>query len=241
MPATSPVQFGLSSEAWASFEQRLRGVVADHGLKRILEVGGGANPMLPIEDVRAQGLEYTVLDISETELSKAPEGYRTVCADIAQAGLQIEGGYDFAFSRMLAEHVPSGEMLHRNIHALLRPGGYAMHFFPTLWAPPFLINRLLPERATDRLLAAINPRRDRYRLAKFPAHYSWCRGPTPAQLQRFDRLGYDVVSYGGYFGHGRYYQHFPRIQKLHLRVAGYLARHPRSWATSFAVVVLRKR
>ena len=46
---------------------------------------------------------------------------------------------------MLAEHVPDGYRFHSNLFELLKPGGVAFHFMPTLYSPPFVINRLLPE------------------------------------------------------------------------------------------------
>lgn len=242
MRAMTPrIRYALSSEAWGSFEPGLLQLIQERGLRRIVEIGGGANPMIPIEDVHRLGLDYTVLDISEVELAKAPAGYRTVCADIASADLALDGTYDLAFSRMLAEHVRHGEYLHRNIARLLRPGGHALHFFPTLWAPPFVINRLIPERLSDRLLALLNPDRDRHQFGKFPAYYDWCRGPTRAQIKRFEGLGYSVAAYDGYYGHGQYYRHIPGLKSLHLAWCRFLSRHPLPALTSFAIVHLIKR
>ena len=238
---TPSISYALSPEAWGSFEPRILQLIRAQGLRRIVEIGGGANPMIPIDQVRAMGLDYTLLDISETELAKAPAGYRTVCADIASASPDLgHGSYDLAFSRMLAEHVRSGAQLHRNIHGLLRPGGHAMHFFPTMWALPFVVNRYLPERLSDGLVALLNPGRDRHRFGKFPAYYDWCRGPTRRQLQRFARLGYQVSAYDGYFGHSEYYRHIPPLKALHLRWSDFLSRHPHPALTSFAILHLTK-
>lgn len=245
MPATSTAaaqpHYGLSDEGWGGFAPRLRSLIRSHDLRRVIEIGGGANPNFGIDEVKALGLDYTLLDISDEELKKAPPGYKTVCADIASAQLDLVGDYDFAFSHMLAEHVRDGERFHRNVLRLLRPGGMALHFFPTLWAPPFLANRLLPERVADGLLRRLAPGRDRYRQAKFPAYYDWCRGPTAAQIARFNALGYDVEAYDGYYGHPEYYRRLPSVQNLHLRWSRYLAEHPQANLTSFAMVVLRKR
>lgn len=236
--ATTTVNYGLSDEAWGSFDGRLRSAIRSNGLKRVIEIGGGANPTFSADEVRDLGLEYTLLDISETELAKAPAGYKTVCADISSRKLNLSGEYDFAFSRMLAEHVPDGEALHRNVSRLLRPGGHALHFFPTLWAPPFIVNRLLPERAADGVLRLVSPARDRYRYGKFPAYYDWCRGPTDRQISRFQGLGYEVAHYDGYFGHPQYYGKLPALQALHLRWCRYLSQHPRPTLTSFAILHL---
>ena len=240
-PLYTSIHFGLSDEAWGNYDQRLREAIRSGGFKRIIEVGGGANPSFPREEVAALGLEYTLLDISAEELAKAPAGYHKLCLDIAAPNPGLEqGGYDFAFSRMLAEHVRDGEQLHRNVARLLRAGGQAMHFFPTMWAPPFVANRLLPERAADKLLSWLTPSRDRFRQAKFPAYYNWCRGPSRKQIRRFESLGYSVQAYDGYFGHVQYYQHVPLLRSLHLRWSRHLTSHPVPSLTSFAVLHLQK-
>lgn len=237
---TPVVRYAHSDEGWSGFGTAVRDTIQQHRLKRVLEIGGGANPRLELNEVHELGLHYSVLDISEDELSKAPAGYEKVCADISAPELSLDADYDFAFSHMLAEHVRSGERFHRNVFELLRPGGYALHFFPTLWAPPFVVNRWLPEGAADRLLRHLVPWRDRHRQAKFPAFYDWCRGPGRRQIERFEQMGYRVVRYDGYYGHRQYYERLAPLRHAHNALSRYLCRHPRASLTSFAMVLLRK-
>jgi 2-polyprenyl-3-methyl-5-hydroxy-6-metoxy-1,4-benzoquinol methylase len=235
------VRYEHASVAWRDVKAEIERRILANGAKRILEVGAGANPLFDEAFVAEHGLDYTILDISATELAKAPDSYRKVVADICADALEVGARYDFVFSRMLAEHVPDGRAFHRNTFALLAPGGRAFHFFPTMWAPPFVLNRLLPERLAEAVLHAVQPGRERAgKLAKFPAFYSWCRGPTPAQLQRFRSLGYEVESYVGFFGHGAYYLKFPRLLRLHNRIVERLIAHPVAVLTSFAQITLKK-
>ena len=101
--------------------------------------------MLTPAFISSRNLEYTILDISENELGKAPDQYKKLAQDIMANDLSSTERFDLVFTRMLAEHVKDGELLHRNVYSLLNPGGFAVHFFPTLYAVPFLVNRLLPE------------------------------------------------------------------------------------------------
>src|SRR4029078_10831447 len=102
-------------------------------LKKICEIGGGANPLLPLEFIKKHNLEYIVLDVSAEELSKAPQGYIKILGDITANDIDhLKNDYDLVFSKMLAEHVQSGKKFHQNIKQLLKPGGIAFHFFPTL-------------------------------------------------------------------------------------------------------------
>jgi SAM-dependent methyltransferase len=232
------VCYGRSSALWPEYGKRLERLIDDHGLKRVCDVGGGANPVLPLEFVQSRGLHYTVLDISQEELDKAPAQYSKLRVDILAEELPNVGSFDLVFTKMLAEHVPSGERLHANIFRLLRPGGYAVHFFPTLYALPFVINRLIPERLASKILDVIAPR-DRHQHDKFPAYYSWCRGPTKAMIRRLTGIGYEIIEYQGLFGHG-YYKRIPLLRPLHERAVRYLLKHPIPQLTCYAFVVLRK-
>jgi 2-polyprenyl-3-methyl-5-hydroxy-6-metoxy-1,4-benzoquinol methylase len=206
-------------------------------VRRVCDIGGGANPTLPLETVHALGLEYTLLDISADELAKAPAGYRKVEADITQKDAALPTGFDLVISMMLAEHVRDGRAFHENVRDMLAPGGVACHFFPTLYSLPLLANRLVPERLASRLLDWFAPRDDRHR--KFPAYYSWCRGPSRRQIRRFERMGYKVLAYRGFFGHD-YYVKVPLLRSLHRAFSDLLVRYPVPQLTSRAQVVLQR-
>src|SRR5579862_8879641 len=161
------------------FVDAVLAVASRPDVRRVCDIGGGANPRLSLECIRELGLDYTVLDISEAELSKAPPGYCKVHADIADANLGIENQFDFVVSRMVAEHVSNARVFHRNVFAMLAPGGTAIHIFPTLFTLPFTVNKLLPEPLSEKILLALKPYRTRDgKVGKFPARYEWCYGPT---------------------------------------------------------------
>lgn len=235
------VTYGLSEEAQKGFFGAIQELSLRPGVRKICEVGGGANPTLPVDFVEENGLDYTVLDISAEELAKTSPGYRKIQADIASPDLHLEGDFDLVFSRWLAEHVEDGRTFHQNVFRLLTNGGIAFHYFPTLYAPPYLVNLILPERATRRILTVLQRNRDFLGFqGKFPARYSWCRGPLRKQIALFESLGYQVEKYTGFFGHSAYYDRMPPIRSLHERFARTLLRHPIPWLTSFAYVLLRK-
>lgn len=231
---------GPNADSRLDFLGTIAEVIREHGARRICDIGGGANPTLPIEQVRALGLDYTLLDISQKELDHAHDGYRKVCADITSPDLALDGGYDLAVSAQLAEHVRDGEAFHRNVFRLLGPGGRAVHYFPTLFAPPLLANRLLPEPlldAVNRSLWKAGSHPGRY--AKFPAWYSWCLGPSVFQFGRFASLGYEVEHYTGYFGHS-YYDRVPPLARAHRRWSNRLAARGVWPLTAGALVRLRR-
>jgi SAM-dependent methyltransferase len=227
---------------WTAAPRFLSAVIERESSTSVLEIGSGANPTLSPAELAVRKVRYTANDRSASELAKAGPAYETLVLDMAtasQAALPRER-FDLVFSRMVNEHVADGERYYRNIFEVLCPGGVTAHCFSTLYALPFVANRLLPESLASRVLDVVNPR-DRYRQDKFPARYSWSRGPSRRMIGRLSRLGYEVVEYRGYFGHP-YYNHpaLRPVRALEEAKAAWLCRHPVPALTSYAVVILRK-
>jgi SAM-dependent methyltransferase len=210
------------------------------GARRVCDVGGGARPLLHLPQIERYGVDYLVLDESLEQLEKAPAGYQRAQASIldrdAMARLVAERGpFDAVFSRWTAEHVPDGERFHRQVYELLRPGGVAIHMFPTLYALPFLVNRLLSPSMSSGVLFRVCPQRH----AKFRPYYSWCRGPTRRQLARMRSTGFALERYTGYFGHA-FYRRIKPLAAAERAFTGVMLEHPQPALTSFALVVLRR-
>lgn len=136
--------FAVAPDDWAhvDFTRRLHRRLEELGGGKICELGGGANPAIELGFLGQNGLDCLVVDISESELRKAPPGYATLAGDVSSREFKTpehDGNYDFVFSRVVAEHVSDARQFHLNTRRLLRTGGIAMHFFPTLWWPPYLL------------------------------------------------------------------------------------------------------
>ena len=90
------ITYAYYVQAWEAQQAYLRALVLEKKLRRICEIGGGANPGLPVSFVREHNLDYTVLDVSAEELAKAPAGYTKVHADIMDpAGLGTRSAHNF--------------------------------------------------------------------------------------------------------------------------------------------------
>ncbi len=198
------ISYGKTQDAWQGFTLFLTNLINENHISKVCDIGGGANPVFSEDYIKEKHLDYTLLDISEEELSKAPKDYNKVLADIASPDFVLTSQYDLVFSKMLAEHISNAEQFHKNVLSCLANNGLAVHFFPTLYTLPFLANYLFPEYIADILLNKFAPR-NKHQHNKFPAYYQWCRGPSRKQIQRFISLGYDVVEYRGFFGHSGYY------------------------------------
>lgn len=216
------------------------------GAKRVCDVGGGANPVTPLADIRRLGLDYVILDAAEEELGKSAPGYSALAVDITdrdavQRLVSARGPFDLVISRWTAEHVTRGQSFHGQIHRLLRPGGTAVHLFPTLYSPVFVANRVLPHSWRAVVLPMID-RSGRERGGahqSFRPYYSWCRGPTRRQLERLTAAGFAVRRYIGFFGHP-YYARVKPILLAHEALSDWLVRHPAPAFTSYALAVLER-
>ncbi len=228
-------------EAWNNHYSYLTDLIIRKNLKKICEIGGGANPLLPLSFIEQHDLEYVVLDVSAEELSKAPEGYSKVMGDITSDNIDHLGkDYDLIFSKMLAEHVMHGITFHQNIKQLLKPGGMAFHFFPTLYSLPFTLNKIVPESFSLKLLSYISKERNNMgNHGKFPAYYSMCYGPTKKQINILQQLGYRVDAYTGFFGHD-YFKNMGMLHWISNLTTRLLLKYPIARLTSYSYVVLTK-
>jgi len=144
------ISYGKSDDAWLEYKNFIISHIRSGGIKNVCEIGGGANPQLDTNTIDELGITYAILDISETELNKAPDEYQKIKADIASNDITTDPTFDLMFSKMLAEHVRDGALFHKNVFDLLNPGGIAIHFFPTLYTLPFLACLLQLVSRSDR-------------------------------------------------------------------------------------------
>ena len=225
---------------WKGYDDYVRELAIKEGAEHIAELGGGAKPILGDGERWGFAPHRIVVDISAEELAKAEGGVETRVLDLCKPVPDGREVYDIVFSKMLCEHVPDGRAFHQNCFDLLRPGGLAVHYFPTLYTLPFVINRLIPEKAARSLLRRIQPGRiDDPKWEKFPAYYRWTTGPTKRAIKRFESVGFELEAWHGAYGH-HYYHLVKPLDAMEKAKSRWLAKHPVPALTSFAVVTLRK-
>lgn len=220
----------------ARYRGRLHELLRGPDSTRVCDLGAGASPGLTTEQIAALDLDYVVIDSSAEELAKAPDGYQKVTLDITQADPEDRpGGFDLIFTRWVCEHIEEPRAFHAAVFEMLRPGGAALHVFPTLWGTPAVANLALPEAISGRVLNRYAPRSK----SKFPAYYRWCRGPSARSRDRFESVGFTCDEYRGFFGH-RYLNGLGGLGPLSARLARRRLWRPRALTTTFALVLLRR-
>jgi SAM-dependent methyltransferase len=211
----------------------------DEGRKRFLDIGGGKKPVIKLPRIEEFGLDYVVLDASSSQVERTPSGFDVHLGSILDADVVAEltrekGPFDAVVTHFVAEHIDDGGRFHEHVFELLAPGGRAVHFFPTLYATPFVVNRVLGSGTSAAIALRLFNKRN-----KFPAYYSWCRGPTRKQIEALEAIGYSIDRYVGFFGHS-FYRRVKPLHAAHSARTRRLLAHPRARATSFALLVLTR-
>lgn len=227
--------------AWDNYKRVVEELCARLHAKRIVEIGGGRDPLFTLDDVKRLGVEMTVNDISEGELAVLPKGYKTACFDVAgdiSGVANLRGRFDLAFSRMVFEHVADGRRAWSNLFELLAPGGVALAFIPTLYAVPFILNKLLPDKLAASIVKLLFANRTDEEDPVFPALYSWCF--TDDRLQRMlSGIGYREVLVLPFYGHD-YYESFPVIRDVNAWFTEIARRNDWRPVSSHAYIAVRK-
>jgi len=229
-------RLGALDFAWAfeDFRDECRRAIDINDARSVCDVGGGWRPLFGLDDIERMGIDYTVLDVSPAALERTPAAYRTVCADICSPPRELDATFDLVFSMFVAEHVRDGAAMHGRIFDMLRPGGVAVHVFPTLYYPAFVANKLLPEHLTEPLVRRLVHHSD-----KFPARYSWCFGPTRSMHRRLRSIGYEVLEFRPFYG-TYYLNSVPVLRAVEDGFSRWAARRRMPYLTSFARLQLRK-
>ena len=229
--------------SWENYKTMIVALTNEYDLRNHLEIGGGRDPVFDARELDEHHIKVTINDISQKELDLAPAEFSKSCCDIASPGTLAAIGtdrFDFAYCRMVMEHVPDVAQMWRNIHGLLTPGGAALSFFPTLFAPPFVANQLMPEALSRSVLHTLFPdRHDEGDNPKFPAHYNYCRGSETAIVPLLRDIGFSEVVVLPFYGYS-YFHKLPGLRQVDAAFTR-LAR-ARDWRTftSFAFVIARK-
>lgn len=198
--------------AMLGYGAELKRIVSGYRDADILELGAGRWASFPLEEMPDTIRSYTVNDISEDELALLPEGYDKAPFDVSGDASNFRDTYDVVFSRFLAEHVPDGEAMHRNVFSVLRKGGTAFHLIPTLYAVPFLVNKYIPEKVGDVFLKLFTG--SRRTSPKFPAPYSACYANPDKMVAMLKGMGYSDVKFRNFYGHF-YYEKIPVLNTVH--------------------------
>jgi 2-polyprenyl-6-hydroxyphenyl methylase/3-demethylubiquinone-9 3-methyltransferase len=169
---------------------------AQPGPVLVADVGGGkrcpfASMRDPEKDIRIAGV-----DVSEAELAANDDVDEKRVADITRELPFEDAEADLVVSSSVLEHLADTEAFVAESFRVLKPGGYAIHLFPSKFAPFAIANQILPARVSKRLLRSVFPYSEG--ILGFPAHYDRCSASAMRALH--ERHGFEITElHVGYY------------------------------------------
>jgi hypothetical protein len=148
------------------------------------------------------------------------------------------GTVDLMFSQMVFEHVSDAVRAYQNVHALLAPGGVCLNFHPVLYSAPFVVNWLLPEALSSRILRLFDPKRRPDEVPKHPARYDLCVIRKSIR-NRLSAIGYRRVWQVPFWYHD-YFMRIPGIYQLDHAAAAMADRNNWTGFASFSYTLVAK-
>ncbi len=231
-----------SEWAWENYRNMIETLAREFQLRRLIEIGGGRDPLLTPAQARKLGVDYTVNDISEEELRNAPGAFNTACfdvsGDLAAAGIEPES-QELAFSRMVFEHVKDVRRAWSNLHTILAPGGVGFIFVPTLYALPYVANLIIPEWLSGKIVKALYPHRTDAEDPKFPAYYDWCYSSERKVAPMLREAGFRETLIVPFYGH-QYFENLPVIREADEAITRLAIRFDWRALTPYAYILARK-
>lgn len=231
-----------SQWAWDNYKPTIEALSRGFGLRRLIEIGGGRDPLFTPYEAAALDVELTINDISQEELDAGPAEFSKVCFDISGnlAETKVKrGAYDLAFSRMVFEHVKDGRRAWRNLNEILAPGGVAIAFVPTLYALPYLANIVIPEAVSQKIVKLLYPHRTDDEDPKFPAHYDWTYGSERKLKPMLESVGFREAIVVPFYYHD-YFEKIPVVREIDNLANRIAAARDWRFLTSYAYIAARK-
>lgn len=202
----------------------------------VADVGGGKR--CPFAHLRNPAKEICIVgvDISAAELAPNADVDEKRVADITRELPFGNREADLVVSSSVLEHLESTERFVAESHRVLKPGGYAIHLFPSRFAPFAIANQVLPDRISKLVLRVIFP--DSVGTLGFPAYYDRCYASAMSALH--ERCGFEIVDLQLNYYQSDYFSFFLPLYVLsamyELALAGLRAKN----LAAYVLLVARK-
>lgn len=225
-------------DAWKTFDTLIINYIKEKKRPRVLEIGGGANPIISKEFVKKYNVDLTVVDIASEELEKSRDDYfKSIILDLTLQSLNDK--FDLICSKMVLEHLSDPAALHSNVLTMLEPDARVIHFFATKYGLPSIMNLFLPERISEFIVYKLQ-KRNANKNGKFIAYYKDCFGPTVKSSRKFRSYGYQIIDYYGFLGHD-YLSKMKVLRNLEELWNMLVMRFNSPMLTSNAIIILKKK
>jgi 2-polyprenyl-3-methyl-5-hydroxy-6-metoxy-1,4-benzoquinol methylase len=207
--------------------------------RRLLEIGAGRRPLWTSTEIKQCNIDYVANDIAETELDRIPFPVKKAVFDCCgELPRVFFNSFDVICSKMVQEHVKSGDNFYCNIFRLLKPGAVAINFHPTLYCPPFLFNRILSGNVSSFILGILTGERTDETIPKFTATYELCYS-SHRTAELIKNIGFSKVSIFPFYHH-EYFKKIPLLRIFDDAISTWAQTRDVRLLSSYAYTVVKK-
>lgn len=171
----------------------------------LVDIGGGPRSVFARRMTTEELGRVVSTDVTPHELRENGDVRHKLVCDASTAIPLADGCARVVVSSWVMEHLPDVRAFAAEGVRVLEPGGWFVHLLPARNAPFAVVNRLIPNRVTKRVLLALKATPDEH-VAGYPAVYDQC---TADELRRvFVGAGLEVVRLDVGFYQSHYYNFF---------------------------------
>jgi ubiquinone/menaquinone biosynthesis C-methylase UbiE len=138
----------------------------------VADIGGGRSSAFASLRSPQSTARIVAVDVSATELELNADADEKRVADVTRNLPFGDGDVDLVTSSAVLEHLRPLEVFVAESSRVLKPGGYAIHYFSTKFALYAIANQLLPQPISKRIIHFIAPGTEG--IVGFPAYYDRC-------------------------------------------------------------------
>jgi len=192
------------TRGFAIYDLVARALLGDPSVQTVVDVGAGRTWFFGDDYKQRRGIRLIGVDVDPAELSLNPSLDERYALDACESLGVEEGSVDLILARAVVEHLHDTEAFYRNAFRALRPGGRFAMVFANAWAPPILLNRVLPGAVSKALLKGLVPNSEGYQ--GFKAYYDKCLHSEARKALK--RVGFQIdYDYNSYYS-SSYFQFF---------------------------------
>jgi SAM-dependent methyltransferase len=198
--------YPLAASFWESYATRAAELACSAEPPRIVDIGAGrTTPYAAAISNPSGSVEIIGVDVLREDLEANQILTQRIVYNVATDGIPPEAqGAGLITSRMVLEHIPDLDRFAEEVYSALTPGGHTIHLFAGRYSLFAILNRLLPDSISRRVLFALRP--ESVEVGGFPTFYNHTHAKAAGSV--FQRAGmvdvktevsYEVSQYFRFF------------------------------------------
>lgn len=179
-----------------SLQEIYRDVVGSHVRQGQVIIDVGAGKSCPFKSFTDDSQTLIGMDIAPEEIALNRDIQVRLVCDVCDSIPIQDAAADMIVSRSVVEHLPNVRRFAEESFRVLRPGGMFIHTMPSRFAPFAVLNQLIPNRISKKLLATFQE--ENKGICGFPAVYDHCWASSMKKL--LQERGFEIEEIKvGYF------------------------------------------